>query len=95
MYTPSKIFSWLLLSSIVAAGAAGAAEPTAATEKDPVRATLLESKEKAKGVSITASGATIAMVVTALDERYVTGRNQQATRIVVRLDRIDAVSAAF
>nr|WP_295771542.1 hypothetical protein [Rhodoferax sp.] len=95
MYTPSKIFSWLLLSSIVAAGTAGAAEPAAANEKDPVRATLLESKEKAKGVSIMASGATIAMVVTAMDERHVIGRNQQASRIVVRLDRIDAVSVAF
>ena len=95
MTTPSKMLSWIMLSTIVATGSAGAADSAAVSEKDPLRATLLESKEKGKGVNIYVSGATIAMVVTAVDERYAIGRSQQATRIVVRLDRIDGVSTAF
>ena len=89
----------LLLASALAVGAAsaplGAFAQSAATEKDALRATLLESKEKSKGVTLYAKGASIAMVVTAIDERYVTGRSQQASRIVVRIDQIDGVSAAF
>lgn len=95
MHTPSRILSWILLSTIVATGSAGAADSASTSEKDPLRASLLESKEKGKGVTLYANGTTISMVVTAVDERYAIGRNQQATRIVVRLDRIDGVSAAF
>lgn len=95
MLTLSKMISWILLSTIVATGSAGAADSASTSEKDPLRASLLESKEKCKGVTIYANGATISMVVTAVDERYAIGRNQQTTRIVVRLDRIDGVSAAF
>lgn len=40
-------------------------------------------------------GANIALVITALDDRYLFGRSQQATRIVVRIDQIDGVAAAF
>lgn len=89
---------WLLAGAI-ALGAAitplGAFAQTAAAEKDALRATLLESKEKNKGVTLYAKGASIAMVVTAIDERYVIGRSQQSSRIVVRIDQIDGVSAAF
>lgn len=95
MINPVRALQFLLISSVMTMGMASAAEPASATERDPLRATLLESKEKNKGVSIHANGATIAMVVTLLDERYVIGRSQQASRIVVRLDRIDSVSAAF
>ena len=95
MINPLRSVRLLLTASIMASSMASAAEPSSATEKDPLRATLLESKEKNKGVSIYASGATIAMVVTLVDERYVIGRSQQASRIVVRIDRIDSVSAAF
>jgi hypothetical protein len=90
-----RLFQILLVTSIVAAGTAGAAEPLAAAEKDPLRATLMESKEKNKGITLYANGSSIAMVVTALDALYVFGKNQQSTRIVVRIDHIDGVSAAF
>lgn len=60
-----------------------------------MRATLAESREKNRGVTLHANGASIAMVVTALEKPYVVGRSQQASRIVVRIDRIDGVSAAF
>ena len=95
MMNRSDLYSLLLAFTLVASIPAGAAAQTAAAEKDPLRATLLESKEKNKGVVLYAKGASIAMVVTAIDERYVTGRSQQASRIVVRIDQIDGVSAAF
>lgn len=87
----------LVASFIVASTTAGAAGPDApaASEKDPLRATLMESREKNRGVTVHAAGASIAMVVTAIDSVYVIGRSQAASRIVVRLDRIDGVSAAF
>jgi predicted metal-dependent TIM-barrel fold hydrolase len=95
MLTLKKLIQTLLITSIVGAGSAGAADSTSANEKDPLRATLLESKEKNKGVTIHTSGNNVAMVVTALEEKYVIGRSQQARRIIIRLDRIDGVSAAF
>ncbi|MFZ6723791.1 hypothetical protein [Undibacterium sp. Ji49W] len=91
----NKLIQTLLITSIVATGSAGAADIASANEKDPVRSTLLESKEKNKGVTVHANGNNIAMVVTGLDDKYVTGRNQQASRIIIRLDRIDGISAAF
>lgn len=91
----SRLFPLLLASSIVAVGVAGATEATAPAEKDPLRAVLAESKDKSRGVTIYTHGASIPLVVTALDDRYVFGRSQQATRIVVRIDQIDGVAAAF
>lgn len=95
MSTPRTLLQLLLASSLLAAGAASATEPASAGEKDALRATLLESKEKNRGVTLHAGGASIAMVVTAVEPSYVVGRSQQASRIVVRMERIDAVSAAF
>ncbi len=95
MINLSRLFPLLLASSIVAAGAAGATETTTSTEKDALRAVLVESKDKNRGVTIYTNGASIALVVTTIDAQYVTGRSQQATRIVVRIDRIDGVSAVF
>ncbi|MES2948267.1 MAG: hypothetical protein V4858_06975 [Pseudomonadota bacterium] len=95
MINLSRLFPLLLASSIVAAGTAGATEAPVNTEKDALRAVLIESKDKNRGVTIHTNGASIALVVTALDAQYVTGRSQQATRIVVRIDRIDGVSAAL
>lgn len=91
----SHLCKLMLVASLVAGGVAGATDVASAAEKDPLRSTLLESKEKNRGVTIHANGAAISMVVTALDEHYVTGRNQQASRIVVRLDRIDGISTSF
>ena len=95
MMNVSRLLPLLLASSIVAVTTAGAAEATAPTEKDPLRAVLAESKDKNRGVTIYTHGATIALVTTALDDRYVIGRSQQATRIVVRIDHIDGVAAVF
>lgn len=91
----NRMLPLLLASSIVAVGATAASEAAAPTEKDPLRALLAESKDKNRGVTIYTHGASIALVVTGLDDRYVFGRSQQATRIVVRIDHIDGVAAAF
>jgi hypothetical protein len=93
-----SFFRTALLASVIAAGtggAAAAAEQTAAAEKDPLRATLLESKEKNRGVNIHIQGNTIGCVVTSIDDHYVIGRSNQASRIVIRIDRIDGISAMF
>ena len=86
-----------LLGSFIMAGATAghAADPSAAGEKDLLRSTLMESREKNRGVVLHFGGSTVAMVVTGIDGTYVTGRSQAVTRIVVRLDRIDGVSAAL
>jgi hypothetical protein len=62
---------------------------------DALRAVLLESKDKNRGVAIHTNGVTINAVVTDVDDKYVIGKSQQSSRIVIRLDRIDAVSAFF
>ena len=72
-----------------------AAQPKSGAEQDPLRAVLSESKEKNRGVAIYANGATINGVVVSLDDRYVTAKSQQNSRIVIRLDRIDGVSTLF
>lgn len=90
----SRLLPLLLASSIVAVGAAGATEAAAPTDKDTLRAVLAESKDRNRSVTMYTHGASIALVVTALDDRYVFGRSQQAS-IVVRIDQIDIVAAAF
>jgi len=87
----SRIVPALLLSMMFAA-AVQAADPAPA---DPLRAVLLESKEKNRGVTLHVKGGNIGMVVTGVDDQYVTGRSQTTSRIVVRIDRIDGVSAMF
>jgi len=82
-----------LFLSVLLSGPALAAD--AAAEKDPLRAVLLESKEKNRGVAIHANGTTVNAVVVSVEEHYVIARSQQSSRIVIRLDRIDGVSAFF
>lgn len=84
-----------LATAIVAQTPAQSAEPISTTESDPLRATLAESRDKGKGVTVYSNGSSISMVVTAVDERYAIGRSQHSTRIVVRIDRIDGISTAF
>lgn len=87
----SRIVPALLLAMMFTAQVE-AADPAPA---DPLRAVLLESKEKNRGVTLHVKGASIGMVVTGVDDQYVTGRSQTTSRIVVRMERIDGVSAMF
>lgn len=84
----SRLIPALLLASLLAA-------PALAADPDPLRAVLLESKEKNRGVSVYVDGNSIGMVVTAIEGDYVIGRSQTTSRIVIRLDRIDAAAAMF
>jgi len=70
-----------------------AADPPKAN--DALRAVLLESKDKNRGIAIHTNGVTINAVVTDVDDHYVIGKSQQSSRIVIRIDRIDGVSAFF
>ncbi|MFA5082351.1 MAG: hypothetical protein WC474_07400 [Hydrogenophilaceae bacterium] len=80
----------LMLACLFSA-AVQAAEPA----PDPLRAVLQESKDRNRGVSLHVNGNSIGMVVTAIDDQYVIGRSQTTSRIVIRLDRVDGVSAMF
>jgi hypothetical protein len=91
----TRLYRLLLVPALLAGLFLGAPLAAFAQEKDPLRATLLESKEKNRGVTLHVQGAAVVMVVTAVEDGHVIGRSQQASRIVVRLDRIDGVSAAF
>jgi len=62
---------------------------------DELRAVLLESKEKNRGVAIYSNGVTVNAVVVSVDDKYVVAKSQQSSRIVIRLDRIDGVSSSF
>lgn len=95
MFRFSRYLGALLVSSVVAGGVGAEPQSASASEKDPLKATLLESKEKNRGVTIHTNGASIGCVVTSVDDQYVIGRSNQASRVVIRLDRIDGVSAMF
>lgn len=88
--TMTRLLPALLLACLFAA-AAQATEPA----PDPLRAVLLESKDKNRGVSLHVNGSNIGMVVTGVDDQYVIGRSQTTSRIIIRLDRVDGVSAMF
>jgi hypothetical protein len=62
---------------------------------DELRSVLLESKEKNRGIAIFTNGVTVNAVVVSVDDKYVVAKSQQSSRIVIRLDRIDGVSAFF
>jgi len=62
---------------------------------DPLKSVLTESKDKGRGVKIYTGGNTIEVLVVSVDDKYVTAKSQQSSKIVIRLDRIDAVVANF
>jgi hypothetical protein len=62
---------------------------------DELRSVLLESKDKNRGVAIYTNGVTVNAVVVSVDDKYVVAKSQQSSKIVIRLDRIDGVSAFF
>jgi hypothetical protein len=91
-----RLFRSALPAALLCAGLltqTAMAQPAA--DKDPIRAVLLESKDKGRGVVIHANGSAINVVVVQVDEHFVIGRSTTSSRIVVRMDRIDGVSANF
>jgi hypothetical protein len=92
---PACLRSLILAALIAGFAATGHAADPAKPGEDPIRAVLLESKEKQRGVAIHVGGQTINAVVTAVEAQHVIGRSQTTSRIVIRIDRIDGVSAMF
>ena len=89
--------SWITMlgACIAAAGLVFTSAAKAAEDKEPLKSLLMESMSKSRGITVHAAGATIALVVTSIEPCCVIGRNAQSSRIVVRLDRIDAAIASF
>ena len=71
------------------------AQTPGASAADELRSVLLESKEKNRGIAIYTNGVTVNAVVVSVDDKYVVAKSQQSSKIVIRLDRIDGVSAFF
>jgi len=71
------------------------AQTAGTSASDELRSVLLESKDKNRGVAIYANGVTVNAVVVSVDDKYVVAKSQQSSKIVIRLDRIDGVSAFF
>ena len=88
----SKLFLSFVVLALAFAAPLAQAEASA---QDPLFSVLLESKEKNRGVTVHTNGTNIGLVVISVDDRYVIGRSQQTSRIVIRVDRIDGVSAMF
>ena len=88
----ARVISTLLLSCLLWVPVHAADSVPSA---DPLRDVLLQSKEKNRGVTVHVNGNSVGMVVTGMDDRYVIGRSQTSNRILIRLDRIDGVSAMF
>jgi hypothetical protein len=86
---------FLAISMTFPAVAADPVPAKGSADPDTLRSVLLESKDKNRGVAIYVNGTTVNAVVVSVDDRYVTGRSQQSSRIVIRLDRIDGVASAF
>lgn len=74
--------------------AAMTATMASAQSGDPMMSVLKASMEGKKGVTLHVRGQSIAMIVTAITDQYVEGRNQQSSRIVVRMASIDAAIAS-
>lgn len=60
---------------------------------DAVRQTLEQARAAGtRSVTVHMQGSTVALLVTAIEGEHVIGRSAQHERIVVRIDRIDAVA---
>lgn len=97
--TLPRTIAALCLAGALAMGAAALHAQTPATaagaSSDALRELLVESKDKGRGVTIYTNGATVMVVVVAVDDRYVIAKNRESSRIVIRLDRIDGVASQF
>jgi len=85
--------SLLLAAAVSVALLAPMRAPSRPVGGDAIRQTLEQARESGtRSVTLHVHGATVAMLVTAIEGDQVVGRSAQHGRIVVRIDRIDAVS---
>lgn len=83
----TRTASKILFASIVLL----AANLAQAADADPMRAALEQSREEKRGVTVVVGGRDVGLLVTEINGNYVVGKSQQHEKIVVRMDRIDAV----
>jgi hypothetical protein len=77
------------LAIALASGAVGAAEVAAAVEQ-----ALSTAQQDKRGITLYVNGQTIAGAVTRIEAgQWVELKNQMSGKIIVRLDRIDAIAA--
>lgn len=77
--------------SLFAACALCASQLTHAAASDALRSALEQSRDEKRGVTVVVAGRDVGMLVTEINGDYVLGKSQQYEKIVVRIDRIDAV----
>ena len=92
--TPTKPRAVALLFALVlGCGQSLAAEARSSETPDAYLVLLKESLDKKFGLTFYVNGATVPGVVTRIgDDGYVEVRNQEHGRIIIRMDRVDAVA---
>ncbi len=92
--TPTKSrAAALMFVLVVGCGLSLAAEARGSKTPDAYQELLKESLEKKFGLTFYLNGATVPGVVTRIgDDGYVEVRNQEHGRIIIRMDRVDAVA---
>lgn len=83
----------LIPFTLAAACTAAMAQAQPTSDADWIVSVLRSSLETKKGVTLHVHGQAIPLIVTAMNDRFVEGRNQQSSRIVVRIASIDAAIA--
>jgi hypothetical protein len=86
----ARLSAVLIISGMLAAGPAFADKDTSTPEA--FKELLTTSQVEKKGLTFYVKGATIAAVVTKFDDKTVEGRSQTHDKIVIRLDRVDAIA---
>ena len=84
----------IIPTALIASLATGLATAEAPPTGDWILNLLRASMETKKGITLHVKGQPLAMIVTAIGDHFVEGRNQQSSRLVVRIASIDAAAMA-
>ncbi len=85
-----RLIPFTLASAFIASQAQAQPNPSG----DWIMNLLRSSMETKKGVTLQVRGQAISIIVTAIGDAFVEGRNQQYSKFVVRLAAIDAAAIA-
>lgn len=83
----------LVAAALAVAAAVHGVSASAQAGSDAIRQTLEQARQDgARSVTVHVQGSSLALLVTAIEGDQVVGRSAQHGRIVVRIDRIDAIA---
>lgn len=85
-----RLIPFTLASAFIASQAPAQTSPSG----DWIMNMLRSSMESKKGVTLQVKGQALSIIVTAIGDHFVEGRNQQYSKFVVRLAAIDAAAIA-